>query len=267
MSGVLRTVGKVAGIVALVATVAGNPAIAAIASAVAPNAAIAAPLTARHPMTAMNLFEDGRRAYIAADSAYFLPDATIAYHAGKVACLPEFHLAIGLQGHGTPGGLVHEIERVCPIGTQADVLSALPEALAGYRLTLEGDTRLWLASYDRSRAAPRLHHIATNATPDVPQAVPYVLHDVEGWTTGLTPDDVAAALPEGYIADPVEDSRRLLNAQRQYAFPHLNGACGVGGTGWLYTVSRRGVSWRPILQFPEQAGEKCDPAKAGEVIA
>ncbi len=277
MSKVLRTVGTVAGIVATVALALGHPEVAAIANAVSAPAQVGTQLRER-PMTAINIFHDDRRAYLATDTAAFWADTgRIAQFRPKFTAWPGAHMAIAISGNGTPDHLRTAVEHVAPQGTQAAILKAMPAALrlmnANVQRDIEteftgliGTQRLYIAAYDRNRAKPRLYAIASDPDPTAPEAVPYVLRELRaGFVSGLSPDDVARALPAGYITNPKEDARRLLCRQRHHRFD--SGYYAVGGSCEFVTVSRRGVDVVPILQFPETMGELVDPARLGTLIA
>lgn len=131
---------------------------------------------------------------------------------------------------------------------------------------LTGSQRLYIAAYDRNRAKPRLYAIASDPDPTAPEAAPYVLRELRaGFVSGLTGDEVAEALPAGYITNPKEDARRLLCRQRHHRFDA--GFYAVAGACQFVTVSRRGVDVAPILQFPEAIGQLVDPARLGTLIA
>lgn len=274
MSRALRIVGKVAGVVSSIATLVGLPQVAIAAAAVAPIADVAAPIPER-PMTAISIFDDGRRAYIAADGgAYCTQTGRIVQLGTKVAAAPTLNMAIAVQGCAGPWEISAAIKRTCEATSQSVVLRAMPDVLRSLRGEMRArfpdqdragwnETRLWIAAYDRVRCKPRLFAIASDHDPTAPGAEPFELREIKGQVTGLTGDQVATLLPAGYITDPKADARRILQAQRHYPFPHLNGGCGVAGTCELFTVSRRGVASESILQFPEGLGEVPDPARAG----
>lgn len=286
MSGVARTVGVVAGVAASAAlfvgaVATGNPALAAVAAKVAAIASVASPpadigaAIQEKPMPAINLCADHRRAYLATDSGYFDPSTgRIVALGGKALVLPDVQMAIGISGSGSPAELMQNLNTTCEHGTQRAILAALPNAIACMAVERKAlnptgwsTVRLWIASYDRVRAKPRLFTVASDPDPSSPHIPPLVVNGVRGWATGLTPVQVATLLPAGYVANPRADLTRMFEAQRGYAFPHMGGRCGVAGDCDLYTVSRRGVTVETLIRFPEGVGAVPNPAAPGEVVA
>ncbi|WP_375403454.1 hypothetical protein [uncultured Sphingomonas sp.] len=282
MAKALRTVGKVAGIISTIAIAVGRPEIAAIAAAVATPAALAAPITGKPPMSAVNVFTDNRRAYLATDGAAFNCDTgAIAELGSKAVMMPSLHMAFAVTGRGYPGPIIAALDRhVSPVRelTQGAILQAMPAAVreVRYRLAVDwpddearghNQVRVFIAAYDRIRARPRALSIISDPIGDEPPGDAYRLREIEGYVSpALDPATIKRLLPHGYITDPKADARRILEEQRRVPFAGLGGRCGVGGTCEFYTVSRKGVEAEQIVRFPEVVGEVPNPGTPGQLI-
>lgn len=271
MSKVLGTVGKIAGLVSTIARAVGAPQVAMIASAVAAVATPAAAHTAKQeprPMTAINMFADNRRGYIVTDGAAFqVPTGRIARLEGKVVVFDALSLAIAFHGFGEVAGFTDAMGAVIKEPTQGAFLNGLPAALARYRLRQAvppvSHTRLCVGVYDRIACQPRFFTVQSGPLLDQANEPPFQLIECGAYFSGFAD----WAEPERLIrGEPVAGGRRVLAAQRRHAYPSIGRACGVGGECGLYTIDRRGVTYRPLIRYPEAVGEFADPSLPGEVI-
>jgi hypothetical protein len=271
MGRVLSGIGKVAGIVSVVALAVGHPEIAAIASAVSSAASPIATdiaIPEARPMTAINMFSSERRAYVATDGAAFnLNTGRIVRLEPKALVFDKLSMVIAIHGFGDVMSLMDSMNDVKPEATQGGFINALPNTLINFRMGQHypplSHTRLCAAVYDRIACQPRFFTVQTGLMPDGIADEPYKLHECGAYWTGYA----MSAEPESIVHDdPVAGSRRLIEAQRRQTFAHVPGGCGVAGEGGLYTIDRRGVSYRPLIRYPEAVGERADPARAGEVV-
>jgi hypothetical protein len=277
MSGVFKALGTVSGIAATIMSF--IPPLQPIAAAFATNSPIATtavPITARKPMTAINIFSDEQRAYIATDGAVFSAiDGTIVGLGTKTATFPPVKLAVSIQGKGALVELIEEMDKRVTRLSQQNFLEILPDALRSVRADCKrrflaneagggNEILLWIATYDDAAQRPRCYHIGTTPLP-MPDAPPtYTLHEIDGIITPAV--DVSLVLPEGYIVNPRQDSIRLLAAQRHHPTEAIGGGCGVGGRCEFFTVGETGVTAEHIFGFPEGVGERADPRNEGVLL-
>jgi hypothetical protein len=224
------------------------------------------------PMTAISMFDDRHRAYMVTDGGQFdIRTGRVISLEPKVLMLPALRMAIGLQGWGSPYTLCDAMSDACEEATQREFLDKLPTALAAMRLVAPeppaSETRLWVGMFDTEKNAPRMLTVQSGPMPDGDPAPPFELVQSEGAVSGLTTGELASILPTGWPENPVRDGRRILAAQRARPFAAIGGGCGVAGECGLYTISRFGVSYRPLVRYPDAVGELADPAAAGRLAA
>lgn len=293
MSKTLRTVGVIAGAVALIASGAGALAGAGLISAtgvggasfaaIASTAAIASPVATQgvqletKPMTAINLFLDHRQAYVVTDQGHFTPDGIIGALGSKTITFAALPMTVSFFGRHRPVELMEELDALLPLPRVDSFLAAMPQALRRLRARIalahpeaEGtplnDVGLWIASYDRDRRAPGIHMTTSYRLASHPQHKPYTLVDLDpGYVAPAV--DLAKLLPRGYVDQPRRDGWRILQAQRRFTFGPHGGGCRVAGAGELYTVGAQGVTVQAIGRFPEQVGERADPTRLGCKVA
>lgn len=259
----------------------GNPALAAtalkiagIASAIGTVSSPPSDHVARKPvrktdrMTAISMFALGRRAFVVTDGAAFdVRDGRIASLGPKVVMFSALSMTIAFQGWGDPEGFVEAMAATDPKPTQESFLGVMPTALAQYRLAQDVTplvhTRLCVAFIDQQSRAARFCTVSSGLMPDQDRSDIYQLQEVGSFYTGFAHWQEPEQLING---DPISGGRRLLDAQRRHSAVQIGGRCGVGGEGALYTLDRRGVSYRPLIRYPELPGGHADPRNPGEIV-
>lgn len=214
-------------------------------------------------MTALSALSTRRAAYLISDAGLFdVRTGELLNFVPKVLCLSAMSMAIGIQGYGTVKALVEHLDSPLIVPSQAGILEALPNALAGMRITAPmkplSETRLWIAMFDRARRRPWLGTLTSGIMPDG-DGIPYQIEE-GGGISGLTNAELETAFPDGWPENPERDAVDILRMQRARPFPSLQGATGVSGECAIYTIDAKGVSYRPLMRYDDAIGRRADPA-------
>jgi len=265
MSGVLKTVGVVAGIAAMFLP----PPLSAIALGIATPAGDTQLIEKRKPMTAINAFTIDDVAYMATDTMHLFPDGTIEGFGSKAAILHELGAIVAVAGRGGILAFMEALNGVGIILDQGDLLKAMPVALKSLRERIDKEyptgipnqgNRLqgFVALYDVKRGEPLVYVLDTEG--DMPSGgKPYEVREVDGI---LMPGPIGRdVLPFGYVDDPVADTRAVIEAQRRMEFATIPGVCCVGGAVELFSMGPNGWGVETIARYPaDEVGGRADRA-------
>lgn len=218
-------------------------------------------------MTALNMWEDGRNAYILNDTANFAPGSpAISRMVPKSMIIPKFSL--GGQAAMTCSGCLHPeflAEGVNSLHAlqPRDLLAGLPMLMARWAHILRQNGmylddmgfQIALAIIDPISQRPALFTACDDAQMMPPDYKPGSIIQVRYWTTGMEaygPFDYSGQKPNLRRFDPRRDGLAMMEAQR--AEPWL-GAYRIGGAAILTTIGADGPRSDILHTWPDEVGE------------
>ena len=225
-------------------------------------------------MTAINCFTQPDAAYLLTDGAVTERDGTLADIGRKVHLLPDLRMAVAWSGR-----LLHDnLEAAVDVSTdQARALASLPRAcqrlvainqqdLPGATSADEVGVRLHAAIWSDEKDEPQIWAVHSDNHRFGPRYPPYslvrlsmTLDSMPEQLTEIFGRPVNLASPESFSA--MVDGVTLLEAQRKEPWIHDDGALvfAIGGHGALTAVSRTGVDYHVLCEWPDKIGEPIKP--------
>lgn len=223
-------------------------------------------------MTALNVIVQRDAAHLITDAAALDENGVLIDIAAKLFIFPALNAAFAVAGRAHPAR-VRAIGDAHPCRTLAELKDLARRVVQ--ILTTENAAE---KGCRRHQSAVRLAAIAWNPETDRPEAWVvasggsgpegtedgklYVGH--VGWLSP-PPPSMADYESRWDHLDPAEDGRRLLEEQRatRHGWSFSATPChGVGGYGERATVSRSGLTWATIVEWPEdRVGQVISPAR------
>ncbi|EPR16048.1 hypothetical protein M527_22875 [Sphingobium indicum IP26] len=227
-------------------------------------------------MTALNMWEDGRNAYILNDTAaYPMDGSTLLRHTFKTVVVDGLlfgqRAAIAATGCLPTEVLQAGISEIQPIDAP-HLLASLPALMV--RMTLEMRRHsihdevhgyfLAVAIINPQLKRPLLS-VARSESRENPEELPANTSvPVRYWVTGMVPFgpftcDAAAYDPSAIAAfQPSVDGRAMIEFQRSQPWP--DGGFRIGGQAVLTTIAPEGVSSEVVATWPDQIGQPINGA-------
>jgi hypothetical protein len=212
-------------------------------------------------VTALNLFVQGKAAYLLSDSAMLDADRNVVSLKPKILSLAPIRAAVGFTGCYSGD---HDKDLWLDVHSIADAIAQLPRILSAIReRNIEGGIRperahvtAFVAVYDDG---PR-GYICTTGGKDLSGLPPLMVAQVG---RAITPQvDLVQVFgraldPESEAFDAVKHGKRLIEAQRLQREPE--GHYSVGGSAELAKVSAKGVEGRTTAHWRDRIGRPINP--------
>lgn len=225
-------------------------------------------------MTALNIWQDGRNAYLLTDTAIYDSANVVLRLEPKTIVLDGLiggcRMALAATGHIPPALLVAALnERL--LCDPRDVLKALPDVILDIeRVTREqwGDQApceigIVAAVYDPREAKPIIFMISNETGGFNCDQEPLKLYQIRYWTTGLMPfgpfkydDPTASDTITGF--DPHTDGLAMIEAQRKKA-NLFEGGSFIGGSAALVTIGPDGITRHILRDWGDEIGAVIRP--------
>ncbi|WP_300115214.1 hypothetical protein [Sphingobium sp.] len=219
-------------------------------------------------MTALNMWQDGRTAFILNDTAIYGPTGILIADQAKTISING--LAFGQYAAvACTGALTPEVFAMALNGrailTATDLITLLPEVLADIGAcgrTHWPDHVVWpgagmaVAIFDPLRPHPDLIMIADEAGGVLPgDYTPFMPIAVRYWTTGMVPAGPFTYKGKGTAIhfDPYRDGLAIMESQRADVWP--DGKARIGGSVVLTTIGAAGVKSEILHTWPDEIGQ------------
>jgi len=216
----------------------------------------------------LNIWQDGRTAFILNDTAIYGPTGTLIADQAKTIDINGLafgqHAAIAVTGALNPDVFGIALAGRCII-TATDLIAILPEVLADIATVARPhwpEDAVWpgmglaIAIYDPLRPHPDLIMIADAAGDVLPSDyTPFMPIPVRYWTTGMRP-----AGPFTYKGnstavrfDPYTAGVTMMEEQRADVWP--DGKARIGGRVVLTSIGAAGIKTEVLYTWPDEIGQ------------
>lgn len=231
-------------------------------------------------MTALNIWQDGRNAYILTDTAIYGPAGEVKGLHDKVVVLDGMiggcRIALAGTGHVHAAVLAAALNERVNFDAR-DTLMALPDivkAIERERAILWGDDEaceigIVAAVYDPAIPNPALFMISNETGGFVLDQRPHELLQIRYWTTGQEPfgpfvydDPTASHTITGF--DPHTDGLAMIEAQRRNEKLFGDG-CYIGGSAALVTIGPDGIFRHVLRDWGDDIGAAIQPGRTRDL--